>query len=198
MSVKYVVYQNNNEKNPKKGWWYGRVKYQGTINERKMAEEIEKRSTVHLADILAVIASLKEVMAEHIMNSERVVLTDFGTFKLGMTTKAAETRDDFTTANIVSSRVIFQEAKTLNTNRTVSTRSMSTGVKFEELDHYEGNVKKTSTSKGTSSDSGTTSDTGGSTGSGGSSDSGSSSSGGSSDSGSSSSGGSSDSGGANL
>lgn len=172
MPVYYKKYQNKSKNEKTSGKYYGRPKYTTTVTERDLAKEIEKRSTVHLADVLAVIASLVEVMQEHLQSSERVTLTGLGTFKVGITTKGAATADEFTVANIKSSRILFAESKTVNSDHTVATRAMSTGTSFVEWGS-EAKTKKTSTTdSGSSSDSGSGGSSSDSGSGGGSSDSG--------------------------
>lgn len=155
MPAFFKVYQNNVSSNPNRGKWYARPAYTGTVDERTLAREIEKRSTVHLADVEAVIASLTELIQQHIQNSERVKLTGIGTFKISFSSTPVEERDDFSPAKIYNPRVIFQEERTLNTDHTVSTRALTGGARFQELPHYSSGDKTSQSGTTAQSDTGT-------------------------------------------
>lgn len=131
MAIYFKLYQNNQKKNPNRGKWYARPAYQETVNERDLAAEIEKKTTVHTADILAVLQALSEQIAEELRDSKRVHLTGLGTFKIGISTSPAGTRDDFkANVNIKHARVLFQP-ETRGTGE-ARTRALLSGITYKE------------------------------------------------------------------
>lgn len=86
--------------------------------------------------MLAVIKALDTNIAGHLQNGERVVLDDFGAFKVGLRTKPADTAKKFTAANVVGMHVIFQPAIEMVDKKRVKT--MLKGAKVEELVEYTG------------------------------------------------------------
>ena len=75
----------------------------------KISIEIQENTSAKQADVYAVLKELVNVMNRHLKNGDRVVLDDFGLFKVGLRTKPAATEKDFSPAkNIVGSRLNFQ------------------------------------------------------------------------------------------
>lgn len=181
MAIKYKVYQDNRESNPNRGSWYARVAYEGTVGINELAESIEEKCTVHKADVVAVIVALIGEMTRALQNSQRVKLENFGTFKMGLCSVPAPTRQKFTAANIKSIHVLFQPA-TRRTNGSVTTRAFITGARVKEWSNYDKPAEqagsKSNTTGGGSGTGGGNAGTGGGTTGG--SDSGGSSTGGSS------------------
>ena len=69
-------------------------------------------------------------MTRHLQSSEVVMLDGLGTFRLAMKSrgKGAKTKEEVSAAQ-ASLRVHFSPASTRNSDRTVATRSLVTGVK---------------------------------------------------------------------
>lgn len=135
MSVKYRKVKNNRKGSTTIGKIYGKAVVSGTVNTNKLADEISKMCTLTPPDIIAVINALNTKIGDHLANGERVVLDGFGAFKVGLTTKPADTAKKFTASNVVGSHVIFQPAIEMVDNKRVKT--MLKGVKVEEQSQYE-------------------------------------------------------------
>lgn len=162
MTAYYKKYQEMREKSPNVGKWYGRAVYTGTVTERDMAEEIEKRSTVHLADVLAVLASMKELIKTYVQDSKRVRLADLGTFKLGFSSSPSEKAEDFDASNIMRPHLLFTEERVIGADHTVQTRAFASGVKFKEYgSDTSSKTKKTSSDSSSSGSGSSDSGTGG-------------------------------------
>lgn len=131
MPVYYRKTQDNRKNSTHKGQWYGRAVYQGTVNEYDLAKSIEAKCTVHRADVVAVIIALIDEMTRALQSSQRVKLTGFGTFKMGLSSRPAETADKFTTDNIRKLHVLFQP-ETHVAQDGVRTRTMITGARVKE------------------------------------------------------------------
>lgn len=151
MALYFKIYQNNQEKNPNRGKWYARPQYQETVTERDLAAEIEKKTTVHTADILAVLQALSEQIAEELRDSKRVRLTGLGTFKVGISTRPADTPEKFSAReNIKSAHVIFQpETKITGSGRT---RALLSGITYKE---WTPETRKASSDTGSDSEAAT-------------------------------------------
>ncbi|MBO4485843.1 MAG: DNA-binding protein, partial [Prevotella sp.] len=70
---------------------------------------IQDNVSVKRADVIAVLDELVNVMKLWLQESYRVSLDGFGSFKIGLATKPADTAKDFSAAkHVVGSRVNFQ------------------------------------------------------------------------------------------
>lgn len=161
MSVKYRKVINNRKGSSTIGKIYGKAVVSGTVTTKKLAEEISEMCTVTPPDTIAVIKALDTQIGKHLANGERVVLDDFGAFKVGITTKPADTPKKFTANNVVGTHVIFQPAIEIIDKKRVKT--MLKGVTVEEQTEYE-SLKDGSTSP--TNPGGNTDDKGGSQGGG--------------------------------
>ncbi len=94
------------------------VKYYGVQHTRQMSEQdfverIVQKNTVTRADVLAVIASIREELVYSIRNGNSVTLPEIGTFGFSLKTKGAETKDKFTADNIKTLHVRFKPSSKL-------------------------------------------------------------------------------------
>lgn len=109
MSVKYKLYQESRKIAKNKGKWYARAVISDVVHIEDISKEIEENTTAKQADVYAVLKELVNVMGRHIRNGNRVVLDGFGSFKVGLKTKPADTEKKFNVAaNIVGARINFQ------------------------------------------------------------------------------------------
>ncbi len=133
MAVLYRLYQNNRTDSDQYKKWYGRSVAIDKVTTDQLAEEIEANCTVKRADILAVLSELVVVMKRELQNSKRVCLDRFGAFKIGVSTKPAETAKDFNVKdNVKGIHIIFQPELHIDaTGRRV--RSFLDGCKVAEL-----------------------------------------------------------------
>ena len=89
------------------------VKYYGVQHTRQMSEQdfverIVQKNTVTRADVLAVIASIREELVYSIRNGNSVTLPEIGTFGFTIKTRGAETKAKFVADNIKSLLVRFK------------------------------------------------------------------------------------------
>ena len=94
------------------------VKYYGVQHTRQMSEQdfverIVQKNTVTRADVLAVIASIREELVYSIRNGNSVTLPEIGTFGFTIKTRGAETKAKFVVDNIKQLHVRFKPSSKL-------------------------------------------------------------------------------------
>ncbi|WP_300725366.1 HU family DNA-binding protein [uncultured Bacteroides sp.] len=113
-AVTYSVVGRRNPRNqdaPVK--FYAQAQARGEMGIRTMAERIQNACTVTRADIMAVLIALSEVVSEGLQNGEIVRLGDLGSLQVSLSSKGAETQDDFTASMISKTRVNFRPGEDL-------------------------------------------------------------------------------------
>lgn len=109
MAVRYKLYQEMRSTSKNRGKWYGRAVINGIVGLDEISQEIQDNTTAKQADVYAVLKELVNVMRHHLRNGDKVVLDDFGSFKVGLRTKPADSVEDFIpTKNIIGARLNFQ------------------------------------------------------------------------------------------
>ena len=94
--------------------YYGQVQASGDINLREMATRIQATCTVTKADVFAVLISLEDVITEALKSGEIVRLGDLGTFQIGISSKGAETEEDYDSSLIKKARINFRPGSALS------------------------------------------------------------------------------------
>ncbi len=94
------------------------IKYYGVQHTRQMSEQdfverIVQKNTVTRADVLAVIASIREELVYSIRNGNSVTLPEIGTFGFTIKTRGAETKAKFVADNIKQLLVRFKPSSKL-------------------------------------------------------------------------------------
>ena len=113
MSVLYRLHQDQSVGTRRSGKWYARMVPIGMIDTRGLAEIIQRNCTVKKADILAVLDELVETMRDQMQDSKRVKLDGFGSFKIGLECKGAQTAAKFSVAEHVKGlHVVFTPERT--------------------------------------------------------------------------------------
>ena len=93
--------------------YYGHVQASGDIDIREMSERIQATCTVHKSDVFAVLVALEDVITDALKSGEIVRLGDLGTFQIGISSKGAETEEDFSDALIQKARINFRPGSAL-------------------------------------------------------------------------------------
>ena len=88
--------------------YYGHVQASGDIDIREMSERIQATCTVHKSDVFAVLVALEDVITEALKSGEIVRLGDLGTLQIGISSKGAETEEDFDDSLIKKARINFR------------------------------------------------------------------------------------------
>ena len=113
MSVFYRLHQDQSVGTKRSGKWYARMVPTAVVDTRKLAEIIQRNCTVKKADVLAVIDELVETMRDQMQDSKRVKLDGFGSFKIGIKSKGAQSAKAFTVQeNIEDLHVVFTPERT--------------------------------------------------------------------------------------
>ena len=133
MSVFYRLHQDQSTGTKKSGKWYARAVPMAVINTRQLAEIIQRNCTVKRSDVMAVLEELVEVMKDQMQDSKRVKLDGFGSFKLGIESKGAETAAKYSVAEHVTGlHVVFMPERTTDSSGNRSKQFLQ-GCKVEEL-----------------------------------------------------------------
>lgn len=151
--AKFRKVKNNRKNSPTRGMIYGRAVVNKVVHTRAIAKKITERCTVTEPDILAVINALMTEISANIADGNKVVLDDFGSFKLGIRTTPAESARKFTEANIKNKYIIYSPYSVMDQGKRV--KPMLSGIKMEEMTEYNGIEDKENgggTSGGTSGD----------------------------------------------
>ena len=133
MSVFYRLHQDQSTGTKRSGKWYARAVPTDVINTRQLAEIVQRNCTVKKSDVMAVIEELVEVMKDQRQDSKRVKLDGFGSFKIGVQSKGAQTAAKFSVAeHIKGLRVVFMPERTTDSggNRV---KQFLQGARVEEL-----------------------------------------------------------------
>ena len=143
MAVIYKIYKNNNKKNPGYGKFYARAMHNGTANLEDIATIIERNCSMKKSDVKAVLTELVEVMTMQIQDSKRVKLDGLGTFKIGISTRGAESAADFNPAkHIKNMRVIFMPEAHVERDSRKHVKVLLSGVNVQEMMQYKIEKKK--------------------------------------------------------
>ena len=134
--AKFRNVKNNRKNSPTKGMIYGRAVVNSVVHTSAIAKKITERCTVTEPDILAVINALMTEISANIAEGNKVVLDEFGSFKLGIRTSPAVNAKKFTQANIKNMYVIYTPYTVMDHGKRV--KPMLSGIKMEELTEYNG------------------------------------------------------------
>ena len=134
--AKFRKVKNNRKNSPTKGMIYGRAVVNSVVHTSAIAKKITERCTVTEPDILAVINALMTEISANISEGNKVVLDNFGSFKLGIRTSPAVSAKKFTSANIKNMYVIYTPYTFMDHGKRV--KPMLSGIKMEEMTEYNG------------------------------------------------------------
>ncbi len=134
--AKFRKVKNNRKNSPTKGMIYGRAVVNRVVHTSAIAKNITERCTVTEPDILAVINALMTEISANIAEGNKVVLDNFGSFKLGIRTTPAVSAKKFTSANIKAMYIIYSPYSVMDQGKRV--KPMLSGIKMEEMTEYNG------------------------------------------------------------
>lgn len=139
MAVYYKLYQDKREGSAFKGKWYARAVHPGrAVTTKDLAVRISDKCTVTYPDILAVISALETEMVTSMQDGHKVTLDGFGSFKIGIASKAADTADKFSvTSNIKGLHVIFQPIVSVDASTKKHSNEFTRGCKVQSLADYD-------------------------------------------------------------
>lgn len=87
--------------------FYASAEYGEEIDIHALAEEISKSCTLATADVVAVIESFLDKMPQHLKNSNRIRLDNFGIFKLSFSSVGRAKAEEVGSDDIKNVRVLF-------------------------------------------------------------------------------------------
>ena len=134
--AKFRKVKNNRKNSPTRGMIYGRAVVNRVVHTSAIAKNITERCTVTEPDILAVINALMTEISANIAEGNKVVLDNFGSFKLGIRTSPAVSAKKFTQANIKAMYIIYSPYTVMDQGKRV--KPMLSGIKMEEMTEYNG------------------------------------------------------------
>lgn len=121
--------------------YYGQVQSSGDVTVREMATRIQATCTVTKADVYAVLVALEDVIIEALKSGEIVRLGDLGTFQIGISSKGAETEEDYSDALITKARINFRPGSALAGALTSLTYS-KVAVKYGKTEEESGSTEE--------------------------------------------------------
>ena len=119
--AKFRKVKNNRKNSPTRGMIYGRAVVNRVVHTSAIAKKITERCTVTEPDILAVINALMTEISANISEGNKVVLDNFGSFKLGIRTSPAVSAKKFTQANIKAMYIIYSPYSVMDQGKRVKT-----------------------------------------------------------------------------
>lgn len=136
MAVLYKLYQNNRKNSSTRGQWYARATMTNDVTLEKLASIIQRNCSMKKSDVLAVLTELVEVMQDELQASHRVKIDGFGSFKIGLRSKGAESPKLFSASkHITGLRVNFLPEVKTSADKT-RTKTFLTGCAVQEAGEY--------------------------------------------------------------
>ena len=133
MSVFYRLHQDQSTGTKRSGKWYARAVPTAVITTRQLAEIVQRNCTVKRSDVMAVLEELVEVMKDQMQDSKRVKLDGFGSFKIGIESKGAQTAGKYSVSEHVKGlHVVFMPERTTDSGGNKSKQFLQ-GCRVEEL-----------------------------------------------------------------
>ena len=86
---------------------YAKSQINGEISLKELSKEVSTKSTVHAADVYAVLIATTESMLAALKAGKQVDFGELGKFRLQITSKGAITAEDFTADNITGVTIQF-------------------------------------------------------------------------------------------
>ena len=106
LNYSIAMLANPREKNdPHKA--YAKAQINGEMTLKELSKEVSTKSTVHAADVYAVLIASVESMFAALKAGKQVDFGELGKFRLQITSKGAITAEDFTADNITGATIQF-------------------------------------------------------------------------------------------
>lgn len=145
MSVKFKIYRNERKHSSTYGKFYARAVVSDVADLETISREIEENTSAKQADVYAVLKELVNAMGRHLRNGDRIVLDGFGSFKVGLRSKPADTEKAFNAGqHIVGMHINFQPETHWKGGDRTRTRAFLSGIEFKPFisKEYEIKMKK--------------------------------------------------------
>jgi len=124
-----------------KGRLHARAITSGTIGTNELAEEIQSRSTISTADVVAVLSSLKDVAIDHFKDGHRIHIDGFGYFQITLSCPPVQTENEIRAESIRFKSVVFRPEKEL-TNKLKHIPFERVARKNHSLKHTEDKMEE--------------------------------------------------------
>ena len=133
----YKLIQNKNEEMPKAYQkWYARPVVTETIDLDYIAERIQRNSTAKKSDAKAVLTEMVEVITDALQSSQRVKIDGFGAFKVGLSSRGADSVEDYSPSEHVKSmRIIFQPETQTDSSTRKRLKKMLVGATLSDINN---------------------------------------------------------------
>ena len=133
----YKLIQNKNEEMPKAfNKWYARPVVTETIDLDYIAERIQRNSTAKKSDAKAVLTEMVEVITDALQSSQRVKIDGFGAFKVGLSSRGADSVEDYSPSEHVKSmRIIFQPETQTDPSTRKRSKKMLVGATLSDINN---------------------------------------------------------------
>ena len=133
----FFLFQNKNEEMPKAYQkWYARPVVTETIDLDYIAERIQRNSTAKKSDAKAVLTEMVEVITDALQSSQRVKIDGFGAFKVGLSSRGADSEEDFTVSeNVRGMRIIFQPETQTDPSTHKRSKKMLAGATLSDINN---------------------------------------------------------------
>ena len=107
MTIKLRKVERENPMNRAEKAWYLTKATGNIIDLKRIAAEIEKRTSATRADITSILISLLELIPEHLSNGDSVKLADFGMFRLNISSASSPTAEEVSVRNVRGAKINF-------------------------------------------------------------------------------------------
>ena len=107
MSITLKRVERANPQDRSKSAWYVAKESGKSIDLREIAQDIQDRTTLTKADVLAALSSLEQILPTYLDKGFSVHLGGFGSFRISVTSTASPTAQEVTTRNVKNARVMF-------------------------------------------------------------------------------------------
>lgn len=126
MSVKYIITEKGNPGNPREPKkFYAATKADGEITMRQLSREVSAHfSFLTPKQAAQVLEITTHILSRHLSEGKIARLGEFGSFRVSVSSRGAETSAEFTPAHIHTSKIVFHPGAIL--------KEMTATLEFEE------------------------------------------------------------------
>jgi predicted histone-like DNA-binding protein len=107
MSITLKRIERINPQDRSQSAWYAMKEAGKAIDLREIAQDIQDRTTLTKADIMAALTSLEQILPTYLDKGFSVRLGGFGSFRISVNSTPAATEQEVTTRNVTGTRVLF-------------------------------------------------------------------------------------------
>lgn len=112
--LNYSVVERKNPKCPdKEGKFYAQFQSRGVLESKELIEKIDRNCYVGKPDIVAVLMTLEDVVAEAICDGYIVRIGELGSLSMTISSDGCDRKDDFCSKHITKVKTLFKDGKTI-------------------------------------------------------------------------------------